>query len=198
MADKTHFKQAMTDLREACHGRQEELTLLSQVEQSDSQLPDLPCTVLAENEKRIERAYRIIDAVWQRISAPDQARMLEAISTWSDMILPIHSDWKRSMETNAQISTGGQGALIEMEAGYFDAADDENVMTTMAHELGHLFGFLDDDLSEETAHQYQFEWGFPDGMVVFKDEACRYIDSVLEKEGIPGEVFWKPSWQHYF
>jgi hypothetical protein len=160
----------------------------------------LPCTVISNDEGRIERAYRIINAVWQRISAPDQARMLEAISTWSNtqVVLVIHNDWNRSMDTNAQITTGSHGAFIEMETGYFDAAENENVMTTMAHELGHLFGFLDDDLSEETAHQYQYKWGFSDGMVVFKDEACRYIDSVLEKEGIPGEVFWQPSWQHYF
>jgi hypothetical protein len=124
--------------------------------------------------------------------------MLEAISKWSDpeVVVLITDDWKCMFGTNARFFPPGERACIDLDAGYFDAADDENVMTTMAHELGHLFGFLDDDLSEETAHQYQYKWGFSDGMVVFKDEACRYIDSVLEKEGIPGEVFWQPSRQH--
>lgn len=171
-----------------------------QTDKSDSPLPDLPCTVVAENEKRIKRAYRIIEAVWQRISAPDQARMLEAISTWNEteVVLVIHNNWKHSLGTNAFISLTSESAVIEMEAGYFDAADDENVMTTMAHELGHLLGSLDNDLSEETAHHYQFEWGFPDGMVVFKDEACRYMDIVLQKEGIPGELFWGIDGENYF
>jgi hypothetical protein len=169
-------------------------------DKSDSQLPDLPCTVVAENEKRSERGHRIIQAVWQRIPAPDRLKMLQAISEWSDtqVILLLHNDWKHSLRTNAIISLSSESAVIEMEAGYFSAADDHHVMATLAHELGHLRGSLDDDLSEERAHQYQHEWGFPNGQVVFKDEACRYMDSVLKEEGIPGELFWGLDGENYY
>lgn len=160
----------------------------------------LPCTVFTEDEKRIKRAYRIIDAVWQRISAPDRLKMLEAISEWSNtqVILLLHNDWKHSLGTNAIISLSSESAVIKMESGYFDAADDNHVMTTLAHELGHLRGSLDDDFSEETATRYQYKWGFPNGQVVFKDEACRYMDSVLKEEGIPGELFWGLDGENYY
>lgn len=163
-------------------------------------VPELPCTVFAESEKRIIHCYKIIDAVWQRVSAPDQSRMFEAVSAWSSsqVTIHIHDNWKHSLGTNARIFLAGDSASIEMDSGYFDAADDDHVMTTLAHEFGHLLGFLDDDLSEETATRYQRKWGFSDGRVIYKDEACRYMDSVLRKEGIPGELFWGLDGENYY
>lgn len=160
----------------------------------------LPCTVFAYNDQRIERAYRLIRNVWERISKPDQARLLGAISTWSEtrVNLYLKDNWEHIIGTSAFITFTGESAYIVIDSGYFDAADDDHVMTTLAHELGHLLGFLDDDSSEETAGRYQFSWGFSDGWVAYKDEACRYMDNVLRKEGIPGGLFWGLDGQNYY
>lgn len=160
----------------------------------------LPCTVFTYDEVRIERAYRILDSVWQTIPDLDRVKILSEISMWSNtqFIVFIDDDWRHSRGTNARIFLAGDSAAIEMESGYFDAADDNHVMTTFAHELGHLRGSLDDDLSEETATRYQHKWGFSDGRVVYNDEACRYMDSVLQKEDIPGQLFWGLDGENYF
>jgi hypothetical protein len=160
---------------------------------------DLRCTVLTEDSGRHERAYRIVNAVWRRISAPDRVRILNAVSAWdfTQVNVRILSNWKHSFGTNAIIYISHKGALINIDEGYFDAADDEDVMTTIAHEIGHVRGSCDGDLSEDTAIRYQDQWGFRPGHIIYKDEACRFIDGVLSREGVPGEVFWFPDWQHY-
>lgn len=164
---------------------------------------ELPCTMLTlrHEQERHERAGKIVTDVWRTIPVPERVRILKDVSQWDNpqVIMLILDDWKHTYGTNARIFLPGECAVIDIDGGYFDAAEDYNVMTTIAHELGHLRGLCDGDSSEETAARYQSQWGFPNGQVIFKDEACRYIDSVLSKEGIPGEVFWFPgSYEYYY
>jgi len=102
-------------------------------------------------------------------------------------------DWLGKYSTNAFIKAQDDG-VIAVDLAYAGLADKRHLGATLAHELGHYRDFADGEkkvLTEEQAKQYaEVSWGFPPGEVILKCEACRYIDSIVRKQGISGSVFW--------
>jgi hypothetical protein len=102
-------------------------------------------------------------------------------------------DWLGQYSTNAFTKAQDDG-VIAVDLAYAGLADKRHLGATLAHELGHYRDFADGEkkvLTEEQAKHYaEVSWGFPQGEVIFKCEACRYIDSIVRKQGISGSVFW--------
>lgn len=80
MADKTQFKQAVTDLREACRGQSEQLSLLSQVERYSGELRREKASLtrrIDELERTIASKDGQIESLKPLIRLPDQIAELE-------------------------------------------------------------------------------------------------------------------------
>jgi hypothetical protein len=80
MADKSQFKQAMADLREACHGEQEELRLLSQVERYSGELRREKASLtrrIDELERTVASKDRQIESLKPLTRLHDQIAELE-------------------------------------------------------------------------------------------------------------------------
>lgn len=82
MADKTQFKKAMADLREACHGEQEELKLLSQVERFSGELRREKASLT----RRINELERIV------ASKEEQVESLKPLTRLHDQIAELDKD----------------------------------------------------------------------------------------------------------
>lgn len=82
MADKTQFKQAMADLRDACHGKEGELSLLSQVERYSGELRREKASLT----RRIEELERAV------ASKDGQIESLKPLTRLHDQIAELKND----------------------------------------------------------------------------------------------------------
>ena len=82
MADKTQFKKAMADLREACHGEQEELKLLSQIERYSGELRREKASLT----RRIEELERTV------VSKDGQIENLKPLTRRHNQIAELEKD----------------------------------------------------------------------------------------------------------
>lgn len=137
--------------------------------------------------------------VWRRIPAEDRRIMAADMSNYRNKRLSL---WLVK-EWSGEISNGKidyADGVIAIDLSYARLAVKQELAATLAHELGHFRDFAGDpqtalhegrDLTEEQACYFaETKWRFPHGEVIFKCNACRYIDGVISKRGITGGVFW--------
>lgn len=160
----------------------------------------LPLKVESDTSPHVARVRRLVKSIWRRIPEDDQSLLLRDIKSSSNSVqrltVVISCDWQRHLRTNGYIWP--EMHYIIVDGGYIHAADDKHISSLLAHELGHLRGYVNPagpDISEETANHFQMNvWGFPEGEVIYKCEVCRCMEEILHREGISGQILWHSYW----
>lgn len=160
--------------------------------------PLLPCAAdrtRSPSREVTQHVCSTLQYVWRRIPAGDRRIMLADMAKYKNRRLSLWfvRDWLGQYSTNAFIKAQDDG-VIAIDLAYASLADKRHLGATLAHELGHYRDFAEGEkqsLTEGRAKHYaENAWGFPQGEVILKCEACRYIDSIVRKQGISGNVFW--------